>query len=259
VESGKDIYCQSGAKYCNSSVNAFGIATAVDSLLAVKQLVFGGELSFGELAEILKNNWSGNEALRLRALKKLPKYGVGNKEADLIAADIFKTLAEYINGRPNVKGGIYRLGTFSINWRWEFGEKTAATPDGRLSGEPVSQNLSPSLGADTAGATALIRSVSSQDMTLTPNGSVLDLDLHSSAVVGEDGLEAMYATLVTYMAQGGFAVHYNVLNADVLRAAMEKPEDYPNLQVRLCGWNVLFSNLSKAEQLEFVKRSSAEA
>ncbi len=259
VENGKDIYCQSGAKYCNSSVNAFGIATAVDSLLAVKQFVYGGELSFGELSEIIKNNWEGNEALRLRAEKRMVKYGTGNVEADLLAAEIFKILADYINGRPNVKGGIYRFGTFSINWRWEFGAKTAATPDGRRCGEPVSQNLSTSLGADTAGATALISSVTRQDMTLTPNGSVLDLDLHSSAVVGEDGLEAMYSTLVTYMKLGGFAIHYNVLDASTLRAAMEKPEDYPNLQVRLCGWNVLFSNLSKEEQLEFIKRSSAEA
>ena len=158
---------------------------------------------------------------------------------------------------PNVKGGIYRLGMFSINWRHMFGKETAATPDGRRRGEALSQNSSASFGADREGITAHILSVTKQDHTLTPNGSVLDLDFHSSAVKGEDGLAAMEATLRTYMRRGGFAVHYNVLNADVLRRAKERPEDYPNLQVRLCGWNALFTTLAPHEQEEFICRAEA--
>ena len=256
VESGRDIYCDGGAKYCNSSLNAFGIATVVDSLYAVKKLVYDDKtLTFSELAEIVKNNWEGNEKLRLRVKNLFPKYGTGCAELDKTAADIVEKLYGFVSGKPNAKGGIFRLGTFSINWRWEFGEKTAATPDGRMKGEPVSQNSSASMGADRQGATALIMSATEQDFTLTPNGSTLDVDFHASAVKGEDGLEAMRAALVTFMNRGGFAVHFNVLDANTLRAAMAKPEDYPNLQVRLCGWNVLFSNLSKEEQEEFVSRA----
>ena len=258
VESGRDIYVSGGAKYTNSSLNAFGIATAVDSLYAVKKLVYeDGELTFSQLAEILKSNWEGQEMLRLKVQRRLPKYGAGFAEIDKMAAGIVQKLSELVNRRPNVKGGIYRLGTFSINWRWEFGEKTAATPDGRKQGEPVSQNSSASVGADREGVTAHIMSATEQDFTLTPNGSTLDLDLHSSAVRGEDGLEVLYATLLTFINRGGFAVHYNVLDTDTLRAATEKPEDYPNLQVRLCGWNVLFANLTKEEQEEFIKRAEA--
>lgn len=257
VESGRDVYCDGGAKYSNSSLNAFGMATAVDSLLAVKKLVYEDKtLTLGELAEIVKNDWEGNEKLRLTVKNHFPKYGMGFAEADRLAADIVEKLSGFVNGKPNVKGGIFRLGTFSINWRWEFGEKTAATPDGRKRGEPVSQNSTASIGADREGVTAHIMSATTQDFTLTPNGSTLDVDFHASAVCGEEGMEAMYAALITFMNRGGFAVHFNVLDASVLRKAMAKPEDYPNLQVRLCGWNVLFSNLSRSEQEEFVARFS---
>ena len=254
-----DIYCENGAKYCNSSVNAMGIATAADSLYAVKKLVYEDhELTLAELGEILKNDWAENEALRLRLRNRLPKYGTGVPEIDDTAAEIVEFVAKRINGHPNVKGGQYRLGTFSIDWRHMFGAKTAATPDGRRCGEAISQNSSASFGADKKGITAQILSVTKQDHTLTPNGSVLDLDFHSSAVKGEDGLAAMVATLRTYMKRGGFAVHYNVLNADVLRRAMERPEDYPNLQVRLCGWNALFTSLTEKEQDEFIARAMAK-
>ena len=257
VESGRDIYCDSGAKYCNSSLNAFGMATAVDSLLAVKKLVYEDKtLTLDELAEIIKNDWADNEKLRLKVKNNFPKYGMGCTEADRLAEDILESLYGFVSGKPNVKGGVFRLGTFSIDWRWEFGGKTAATPDGRKKGEPISQNSTASIGADKEGVTAHIMSVTAQDFTLTPNGSTLDIDFHASAVKGEDGMEAMYAALVTFMNRGGFAVHFNVLDTNILRKAMINPEEYPNLQVRLCGWNVLFSNLSRKEQEEFIARFS---
>ena len=260
VENGRDMYCHSGAKYCNSSLNAMGLATAADALYAVKKLVYEDrELTFSALAEILKNDWEGQEPLRLRVRNRFPKYGTGCREIDQTAAAIVESLSEYVNGRPNAKGGIYRLGMFSIDWRHMFGKETAATPDGRRRGETISQNSSASFGADREGVTAHILSVTEQDHTLTPNGSVLDIDFHSSAVRGEDGLAAMEAALRTYMRRGGFAVHYNVLNADVLREARESPEAYPNLQVRLCGWNARFANLKPHEQEEFIVRAEENA
>ena len=95
-------------------------------------------------------------------------------------------------------------------------------------------------------------------MSRTPNGSIVDLDLHSSAVSGENGINALTASLKTYFELGGFAVHYNVLNTEVLEKAKARPEDYPNLQVRLCGWNVLFSSLSEKEKDEFIARSKKD-
>jgi len=258
LESGKDIYA-GGAKYRNSSVNALGLATAVDSLVAIKKIVFDDKLmSLDELVGVLKSNWAGNEPLRLTAKNRFAKFGIGDAEADKIAANIVDVLAKKINGMPNAKGGIFRLGLFSINWRWEFGEKCAASADGRLCGQPISQNTSATFGADREGATAHLLSVSRLDTSNTPNGAIVDIDLHSSAVKGKNGLNALTSTLKTYFELGGFAVHYNVLNTETLKDAAEHPDKYPNLQVRLCGWNVLFSSLSDREKREFIARSVKE-
>jgi formate C-acetyltransferase len=138
----------------------------------------------------------------------------------------------------------------------EFGKLTAASADGRHKGETLSQNTSASFGADKEGATAHLLSLTAIDATNLPNGCIADIDLHSSSVQGEAGTNAMYATLRTYFEKGGLSVHYNVLNTDVLKKARENPELYPNLQVRLCGWNVLFSSLSNEEKDLFIARSA---
>jgi formate C-acetyltransferase len=150
------------------------------------------------------------------------------------------------------------LGLFSIDWRWEFGAHTAASADGRRCGEPISQNASATFGGDREGATAHLLSVASLDSSHTPNGTVADVDFHSSAVRGENGLEAMYAALRAYFDLGGFAVHFNVLDRGVLIEARNDPAKYPTLQVRLCGWNVLFSSLTDREKDEFILRFAEE-
>ena len=257
LEYGRDLYVGYGAKYNNSSVSALGLATVVDSLAAIRKAVFEDKtVSFSELCEILRANWDGKEYLRLIIKNKYPKYGQGDAQTDAIAGRIVDVLAEAVSGQPNAKGGVYRLGLFSIDWRWEFGAKTAASADGRLAGEPLSQNTGASFGADKNGATAHFRSVTAIDASKTPNGSIVDIDLHSSAVSGDNGLAVLATTLATYFEMGGFAVHYNVLDKEILLAAKKNPEKYPGLQVRLCGWNVLFSSLSEREQDEFIARSS---
>lgn len=258
MESGKDVYADFGAKYSNSSINAMGIATAADSVYALKKLVFDDKrLTFAELRELLENDWQGNELLRLTVWNKFPRYGQNDDEVDGFARDILKTLGGEINGKPNAKGGVYRLGAFSIDWRFRHGKNTAATPDGRRSGDPLSKNLGANLGGDKSGATAHMLSVSKIDGNDIPNGSVLDIVLHETAVRGEKGREIMATALKTFMQRGGFAVHYNVLSPDTLRDAQANPEKYPNLQVRLCGWNALFANLSKFEQDEFIGKAES--
>ena len=149
LEKGGDLYCDNAAKYCNSSINGIGLATAVDSLAAIRKLVYEDRtLSLSELIQILKSDWKDKEPLRLLIKNKFPKYGVGNSKTDAIANDIVNAMAKAIYKKPNVKGGKYRLGLFSIDWRWEFGEKTAASADGRRSGETLSQNVSATFGAD---------------------------------------------------------------------------------------------------------------
>ena len=130
-----------------------------------------------------------------------------------------------------------------------------ATPDGRFAGEVLSKNLCATVGQDKNGITALINSATKIDHSKYPNGAVLDVILHPSAVSGDDGLDAFYTLFKTYMHKGGMALHGNVFNTETLRKAQKNPEKYKNLQVRVCGWNAYFVNLSKTEQDCFIKQA----
>ena len=252
MEKGIDVY-SGGAKYNNTSVVGAGMATLVDSLIVIKHLVFEEKkCSLEELKSVLKNNWEGNEKLRLFILNNYSKYGNNQAEADDMAVDVFKRFSSLINGRKNGRGGVFRCGMFSVNWRDWMGETMGATPDGRFKGEPFSKNLCANVGQDKAGVTAFINTVLKFDGEAMPDGSVTDVVLHTSAVKGEGGMVAFLGLLEAFMLGGGFAIHFNVMNAETLRKAQANPEKYKNLQVRLCGWNVHFVNLSRREQDEFI-------
>ena len=255
VETGVDVY-EGGAKYNNSSLYFYSIASLVDSMTAVKRLVFDDKrLSFEELCQILKSNWKDQEKLRLIARRIPAKYGNNNQFADELAKDISDFVAELNLNQPNGRGGVFKPALFSIDYCFYTGKNTMATPDGRLAGEPLSKNLCASTAMDRNGITALINSVTKIDLSKFPTGSVLDIVLHPSAVSGEDGLQAFYGILKTYFSKGGFALHGNVFDASTLKKAQENPEQYANLQVRVCGWNAYFVNLSKEEQDAFIAQA----
>ena len=258
VSRGLDLYesGMGGALYNNTSVIGAGIGTAADACLAVKTAVYDKKmLTLPALAEILRKNFEGEETLRLFLHKKCPKYGTGNEAADTLAAHLVHLFADEINGKKNGRGGVFRIGVCSVDYRFKMGKNTGATPDGRRAGEPLSKNAAPSVGCDKGGVTAYLSSVTKFDGTRIPNGCVADAMLHTSAVTGEEGLAAMHALLEYYMNAGGSAMHFNVLSADLLRAAQRDPEAHKNLQVRLCGWNVRFIDLSPEEQEEFILRA----
>lgn len=130
-----------------------------------------------------------------------------------------------------------------------------ATPDGRNDGEEMSKNASPSIGMDRNGATALISSALRLEPSLFMESFCVDVMLHPSAVQGDDGLVAMKGLLDVYYENDGQSMQFNVFNADMLRDAQVHPEKYQNLQVRVCGWNVLWNNLSRTEQDAYILRA----
>ena len=255
VETGVDAL-EGGAEYNNTSYYVFFIASLVDSICAVKRLVFEEKrITFAELCETLKNNWENNEKLRLIARSIPEKYGNNNAVADEITKEFSDYCASLITNKPNSRGGVFKGAFFSIDYFVYFGERTMATPDGRKYGEVLSKNLCATVGQDKNGITALINSATKIDHTKWPNGTVLDVVLHPSAVSGDDGLDAFYTLLKTYMLKGGMALHGNVFNTEELKKAQQNPEKYKNLQVRVCGWNAYFVNLSKVEQDCFIKQA----
>jgi formate C-acetyltransferase len=237
-----------------------GFGSAVDALMAVYELVFEtGVTTLAALKEALDRNWEGYEPLRLRALACRHKYGRGDSMADAYACALHRFFSSRFVGKKNCHGGNIEYELHSARAYLAMGDATEATPDGRRTGEETSKNASPSNGADSAGVTALIRSATSLDLSLADSGACLDCMLHPSALQGEGGLDVLYGVLRTYHDRGGASIHFNIFSADMLRDAQQHPEKYQALQVRVCGWNVLWNNLEKREQDAFIKRAEGIA
>ena len=240
----------------NSTIAADGIGTTVDALLAVKELVYERrELSLAELGRILAANWKGHEPLRRRVLRSTRKWGNNDAEANALGAEIIDRFADRVNGKPNARGGIFLASGHCARKYLGFGAKTGATPDGRLAGEEISKNLSPTMGADTEGATALVATLAASDVTKLPGDYPLDVMLHPSTCRGEEGLKAMRTLVEVFHRNGGSVVQFTVFSAEELRDAQAHPEKYEHLQVRVCGWNVRWNDLSRAEQEAYIRRA----
>ena len=252
----KDGFANGCPRGNNSSILAVGPGTAVDALLAVKEIVYEKkEMSLAELGKVMAANWKDHEPLRLRMLRSKRKWGNNDPEANALGAELIDCFAGQLNGKPNSKGGIFLASGHCARQFIILGAKTGATPDGRRKGEEMSKNLSPTMGADTEGATALVATLASSDVTKLPGDYPLDVMLHPSVCSGEKGLGVMRALVETFHRNGGSVIQFTVFSAEELRDAQAHPEKYENLQVRVCGWNVRWNDLSKAEQDAYIRRA----
>ena len=245
-----------GSKYNNSSVVVGSLGSAVDSLMCVRHFVYEtGEATLEDFRRAARDNWEGQEALRARVLAFGGRYGNHDPKADLYARSIAGFVGALIMRRPNARGGFWKDELHSARMFLNFGPVTAATPDGRRRGEELSKNLSPVIGMDRRGVTALILSATQIDFSRHLDGGALDVMLHPSAVAGEEGMDALLTVLRTYIGAGGNGIQFNISDARVLREAQENPDKYRNLQIRVCGWNAYFVDMPKNEQDAYILRA----
>ncbi len=245
------------ALYDFTSIQAAGLATAGDSLFAIKKMVFDERrMTLGELAEILKNNFRGQEELRIEMKCRMPHYGNGVPETDAmtqIAADAF---ADAVTSHGNSRGGRYIAGFYSMTCHIGFGRKTGALPDGRHAGERLSNGLAPVDGTERSGPTAVLRSAASLDSSRWGNCYALNLKFDRKTIGGENGVRALSALLGNFIKSGGMQVQVNVLDADTLRAAKNDPRSYPGIVVRVAGYCAYFTDLQPAVQDEIIERTA---
>ncbi len=250
-----------GGAVANGSSILFGfIADLADSMAMIKKYVYDKkQFTLSELVKMLDSNFEGYETVRRILFFDRDKFGNNKELPDFFATDISDFLVKYVCGRPNAKerGGKWNIGFHVARMSYVQGDKTAASPNGRLRGEELSKNCSASMGQNREGATAAILSTTKIDATAFTSDAALDLGLLPSAVKGDDGLEAMYGLLMTFVKRGGHAMHINVFDADTLRDAQKNPEKYQDLQIRVCGWNVLWNNINKVEQDGFIKQAES--
>jgi formate C-acetyltransferase len=167
---------------------------------------------------------------------------------------LFEAYFTAIDGRPNGRGGEYRINLLPTTVHVYFGSVTGATPDGRRAGMPLSEGVSPVQGADRRGPTAVIRSVAKMDHIRT-GGTLLNQKFTPQALQGEAGLDGLVGLIRAYFALNGHHIQFNVVDAATLREAQMQPERFRNLIVRVAGYSDYFCDLSKALQDEIIART----
>lgn len=252
-------YSRGGCRYNQSGAVLMGLVTVADSLAAVCRLVDDERrVTLEELARIVAKDWKGVEDLRLEACRGCPKWGNNDSRVDEIAKRLYATFSARVNATPNGHGGSFQAGWWTIDYDIRLGRQTAATPDGRRTGAPLARNNVATAGCGKEGPTALMLSNLKLDQAEAPDGHILDVILPVSKMKTEDATKHVAAMVATYFEQGGQCLHLNTFDASTLREAMAHPEKYPDLQVRVCGWNVLWNNLSKEEQIHFLRTCEAQ-
>ena len=258
IEKGKD-YNAGGARYNTDYIQGVGIGTITDSLSAIKYHVFNQKnISMKKLKEKLKDNFIGHEEIRQLFLNKTPKYGNDDDYADDIMKLVFNAFYEEVNGRKNTKGGVYRINMLPTTCHIYFGSVVGATPDGRRTGKPLSEGISPVQGADRLGPTAVIKSAAKMDQVKT-GGTLLNQKFTPQLLEGEEGIDSLAHLIRAYFKLGGHHIQFNVISADTLRAAQKEPEKYRNLIVRVAGYSDYFNNLSKTLQDEIICRTEHQS
>lgn len=254
ISRGKD-YNAGGARYNTNYIQGVGIGTITDSLAAIKYNVFDEKkFTMEELIEALEHNFEGYDMIANLVRNKTPKYGNDGDYADNIMKDVFNFYQKTVTGRPNMKGGTYRVNMLPTTCHVYFGEVMNASPNGRLAQKPVSEGISPEKGADVNGPTAVIKSCSKMDHLRT-GGTLLNQKFTPSVVKGEEGLDNMANLVRAYFNMDGHHIQFNVIDRETLIRAQQNPDEYKDLIVRVAGYSDHFRNLSKALQDEIIERT----
>jgi formate C-acetyltransferase len=249
-------YHDGGPRYNSTYIQGVGLATVTDSLSALKRHVFDTDrVPMRELLDMLGKNFEGSEKTRQLLLNETPKFGNDDDYADDIAREAFDAYYTVLDGRPNTKGGEYRVNLLPTTVHIFFGRVTGATPDGRRAGEPLSDGISPSQGADRKGPTAVLKSAGKIDHVKT-GGTLLNQKFMPQLLADDAGIEKLGHLVRGYFRLGGHHVQFNVIDPETLRDAQKTPERYRDLIVRVAGYSDYFIDIGRELQDEIIARTS---
>ena len=259
LDKGRDI-TDGGARYNFSGVQGIGIANLSDSLHALNGLVFEQQrLSFDELLSVLKGNFATpeGEKIRARLINRFEKYGNDIDDVDNISAELLRHYCKEVEKYQNPRGGRFTPGSYTVSAHVPLGSVVGATPDGRFAGEQLADGgLSPMLGQDMQGPTAVLKSVSKLDNTLLSNGTLLNVKFPPATLEGEAGLRKLADFLRAFTQLKLQHIQFNVVNAETLREAQQRPQDFAGLVVRVAGYSAFFVELSKEIQDDIIRRTA---
>lgn len=244
-----------GARY-NWAVETFqGIGVLIDSLAAVKKLVFDEhQVSGQELLNSLHANFVGYETLR-EQLKSAPKYGNDNPYVDDLGREIMEFACQAILQHETPRGGRYIPSCIVFNTYLAAANGIAATPNGRKAFEVLTDSIGPVVGMDRNGPTSMLSSVCRLPLYLAIGTPVLNIRLPKKILSEREGLEKSITLVKTFFKMGGLQLQITVADSEELRVAQEKPQEYENLIVRIGGFSAYFNDLSKELQDSVIERT----
>jgi len=245
-----------GARYNWIMPSFVGMANLVDSLYVLKKIVYEEKkYTICELKEILDNNFEGNEELRLHLLNDIPKYGNDIDDIDryfgMMTSHIISECKKYtaIHSSGNLIPSV-----FCWIMHERFGKKTGATPDGRCAGFPLGDGSGPCQGREMNGPTASILSSTKWEHHELIGGVAVNMKFSKSSL-GAHSLDVMQSLIKAYMLRGGFEIQINVTDKEILEKAVQNPEEYRDLVVRIGGYSDYFTRLSPEMQQEVILRT----
>ena len=257
VEKGEDLSLN-GSKYNIYSFIVTGIANFTDSMLAIRRLVYETkELTLEQVAELCRTNFEGQEALRQRIIKKIPKVGNDNDEVDQLMVRILNDCYDMVMAKQREgKAGDFKLccGIGTIENYARFGHNVGATPDGRLFQETISSNYSPAIGLDLHGPTAAIKSVTKEELYKFVTGCPLDMQINSNEVAGDEGISRMVGLMRSFCDLGGHIMTLTGVSSEMLEDAQKNPMKHQGLRVRMGGLSAYFIQLSPEMQDTMIRR-----
>jgi formate C-acetyltransferase len=243
-----------GARYNWSTVSYDGSTVVIDSLYAIKHLVYDKKvISREELADALRNNFEGYEQIR-RMLLNAPKFGNDNADADALAADVMRYTWQKMLDNEFTRGGRFIPSVILFATYEGSGRGVSATANGRLAGKPLNDSIGAFEGSDKNGPTALIKSVLQLPHTLAIGTPVFNMRFSKSLATDEKGKQSIKNLIKTYFKGGGLQLQLTVLSTDEMRAAQKNPEQYQDLIVRIGGYSEFFVYLSPALQETVISR-----
>ena len=252
-EVGRDISL--GGIYNNYGIHGTGLATAADSLAAIKRLVYDeGIVEKEQLLDAIRNNFAGHELLGNQLRYDMPKMGNNDDFVDQIAVGLLTDFADAMEGKTNERGGIFRAGTGSAMYYIWHSNDMPASPDGRHAGEGLACNYSPSLFARCKGPISIIKSFTKPNLERVINGGPLTLELHDTVFRTEESIEKVAVMVKSFVDMGGHQLQLNAVNRETMLDAQKHPENYRNLIVRVWGWSGYFVELDKEYQDHIIKR-----
>ena len=250
---GKDI--SEGGIYNNYGLHGTGLATAADSMAAVKKYVFeDGTVSRQTMVDAILNHFEGYTVLRNRLRYEAPKMGNDDDYADDIGVMLLDCFADALCARRNDRGGVFRAGTGSAMYYIWHSNALMASPDGRDAGEALGCNYSPSLFAKCRGPVSIMKSFSKPHLSRAINGGPLTMELHDTVFRNEDSIRKVAMLVKSFFDMGGHQLQINAVNKATLLDAQKHPGKYRNLIVRVWGWSGYFVELDKVYQDHLIQR-----